>query len=74
VYQGIDLHTGKFIAVKQVTLCNEASAAAKALRREIDLLCALPDHKHIVRYLGTEQTEDSARLFIFLEYVRSVAP
>jgi len=69
VYQGIDLNTGKFIAVKQVTLRNEASAAAKALRREIDLLCALPDHKHVVRYLGTEQTDDSQRLFIFLEYV-----
>jgi hypothetical protein len=55
--------------VKQVTLRNEASAAAKALRREIDLLCALPDHKHVVRYLGTEQTDDSERLFIFLEYV-----
>ena len=69
VYQGIDTETGKFIAVKQVTLKNEASAAAKALRREIDLLCGLPDFKHVVKYLGTEQTQDSSRLFIFLEYV-----
>lgn len=69
MYQGIDTTTGKFLAVKQVTLKNEASAAAKALRREIDLLCGLPDNKHVVKYLGTEQTDDSSRLFIFLEYV-----
>jgi len=78
VYQGIDTESGKFMAVKQVTLKNESSnearqknvtAAAKALQREIDLLISLPDNKHVVKYLGTEHTNDSSRLFIFLEYV-----
>ena len=69
VYQGINTETGKFLAVKQVKLKHEAKAAARALQREIDLLCELPDNQHVVKYLGTEHTEDDKRLFIFLEYV-----
>ena len=45
VYQGIDTVTGKFLAVKQIKLKDEASAAAKALQREIDVMTQLPHHR-----------------------------
>jgi serine/threonine protein kinase len=67
VFQGIDTETGKFLAVKQIKLKKEGCAAAKALRREIDMMIHMPSHRNVVKYLGTEQTKD--RLFIFLEYI-----
>ncbi len=66
VYQGIVTSTGKFIAVKQVTV-NEKAANARALQREIDLLCRLPPNPHVTKYIGTEHSGD--RLYIFLEFV-----
>jgi len=66
VFQGIDTETGKFLAVKQIKLKNEALAAAKALQREINVMMQLPRHRNIVKYLGCEQTSD--RFFIFLEF------
>jgi serine/threonine protein kinase len=67
VFHGINTETGKFLAVKQIKLKIEGCAAAKALRREIEMMIHMPSHRNIVKYLGTEQTKD--RLFIFLEYI-----
>jgi len=72
VFQAINAETGELMAVKQVSLPTDgpedgrAAAAVQALRREIDLMREL-EHRHIVRYLGTERTE--GHLNIFLEYV-----
>ena len=54
------------LAVKQVTV-NEKAANARALQREIDLLCRLPANPHVTKYIGTEHSGD--RLYIFLEFV-----
>jgi hypothetical protein len=47
VYQGIHTITGKFLAVKQIKIKNKASAAAKALQREIDVMAQLPHHRSV---------------------------
>ena len=39
--------TGKFVAVKQITLKGEHRAAAMALRREIDVMIKLPPHRNM---------------------------
>jgi serine/threonine protein kinase len=74
VYLGMDNDTGQLIAVKQVSLGQRGGpqAAAKlaehvrSLEAEVQLLQDL-NHQNIVRYLGTERTQDA--LNIFLEYV-----
>jgi len=74
VYLGMDNDTGQLIAVKQVSLGQRSGpqAAAKlaehirSLEAEVQLLQDL-NHPNIVRYLGTERTQDA--LNIFLEYV-----
>lgn len=74
VYLGMDNDTGQLIAVKQVSLGQRGGpqAAAKlaehvrSLEAEVSLLQDL-NHPNIVRYLGTERTQDA--LNIFLEYV-----
>ena len=67
VFKGINIETGKFLAVKQIKLKIKGCTAANALRCEIDIMIHMPSHRNIVKYLGTEQTQD--RLFIFLEYI-----
>ncbi len=72
VFQGLDNDTGHIMAVKQVALTKDETLKGrvaehiKALEAEVAVLRQL-NHKNIVRYLGTERTDDT--LNIFLEYV-----
>ena len=72
VFQGLDNESGQIMAVKQValtkdeTLKGRVAEHVKALEAEVLLLRQL-NHCNIVRYLGTERTDDT--LNIFLEYV-----
>lgn len=70
VYMGMNLESGELMAVKQVSLQDcEASRRedhVRALENEVVVLKRLR-HINIVRYLGTERTNES--LNIFLEYV-----
>ncbi|KAF5841757.1 kinase-like domain-containing protein [Dunaliella salina] len=72
VFQGLDDDTGQIVAVKQValtkdeTLKGRVAEHVRALEAEVAVLLQL-NHRNIVRYLGTERTEDT--LNIFLEYV-----
>ncbi|KAI3424220.1 hypothetical protein D9Q98_009576 [Chlorella vulgaris] len=73
VFVAMDNDTGELIAVKQVHIPRGGGAHAKkvednirSVEDEVHLLQDF-DHPNIVRYLGTEKTEDS--LNIFLEYV-----
>ncbi|GLC48811.1 hypothetical protein PLESTB_000151300 [Pleodorina starrii] len=72
VYLALVHATGQEIAVKQVSLPRDAANNGKVanhirtLESEVNLLRRLR-HENIVRYLGTERTEDC--LNIFLEYV-----
>lgn len=72
VFQGLDNDTGQIMAVKQVALTKDESLKGRvtehirALEAEVAVLLQL-NHINIVRYLGTERSEDT--LNIFLEYV-----
>ncbi|RKP01277.1 hypothetical protein CXG81DRAFT_12205, partial [Caulochytrium protostelioides] len=70
VYHGLDLDSGEFMAVKQVTIprmkTQEIQKRIDSLKREMALF-AIMDHAHIVRYLGFESAADSFN--VFLEYV-----
>eukprot|EP00948_MAST-09A_sp_MAST-9A-sp1_P002146 g2146.t1 len=78
VYLGLNLDTGELIAIKQLnTTQNVGRKELLTLRHEVNMMCGITErgslgtrplkHKHIVRYLGTEQNE--SHLSIFLEYV-----
>ncbi len=67
VFQGINTETGKFLAVKQIKLKIKGCDKAKALQHEIEMMSHMPSHRNIVKYLGSEQTQD--KLFNFLEYI-----
>jgi len=72
VFLGMNADTGEHMAIKQVTLLGghehekKRLEAVSALQREIEVMKLL-QHENIVKYLGTETTDD--RLNIFLEYV-----
>jgi hypothetical protein len=72
VYSGIDLQTGKKLAVKEVCLSltglnsKKQKLQTRALRQEIKILSRL-DHAHIIKYYGTEIIADST-MRIFLEF------
>ena len=70
VYMGMNLESGELMAVKQVSMSEcEVSRRedhVRALENEVAVLRRLR-HVNIVRYLGTERTDDT--LNIFLEYV-----
>ena len=68
VYLGMNLTTGKMMAVKQVERGSVLSSndEISALEKEILLLREL-SHPHIVQYYGMERTDNM--LSIFLEYV-----
>uniref|UniRef100_A0A251UI81 non-specific serine/threonine protein kinase n=1 Tax=Helianthus annuus TaxID=4232 RepID=A0A251UI81_HELAN len=61
VYKGLDLENGDFVAIKQVSLENIA-------QEDLDAIMNL-NHKNIVKYLGSLQTE--THLYIILEYVEN---
>ena len=70
VYEAL-LDTGEFVAIKQLTLPgyqNNPDTLAKILQfqREIQIMQNL-HHPHIVRYKGSERTDDT--LYIFMELV-----
>lgn len=72
VFSALNNVTGELVAVKQVSFAKDEALQGrvaehiKALEAEVEVLKTLK-HENIVRYLGTEITEDS--LHIFLEYV-----
>lgn len=63
VHVGMNMQTGKLMAVKSIEL---APSAMKDIRCEIDVLKSL-EHINIVRYLGAER--DEKKLHIFQEWV-----
>jgi Protein kinase domain/PB1 domain len=67
VYSGIDMSTGVRIAVKEVMLGTgkKHEQQALALLREIKILSEL-DHPNIIKYLGTEYSENTMRIFLEL--------
>ena len=67
VYSGIDMSTGLRIAVKEVMLGTgkRHEQQAMALLREIKILSAL-DHPNIIKYLGTEYSHHTMRIFLEL--------
>jgi hypothetical protein len=72
VYTALNNANGRLVAVKQVSLAKDEALAGKvaehirALEAEVEVLKTLR-HENIVRYLGTQRTDDA--LHIFLEYV-----
>eukprot|EP00996_Jenningsia_fusiforme_P004510 NODE_533_length_2135_cov_24.407478_g491_i0.p1 GENE.NODE_533_length_2135_cov_24.407478_g491_i0~~NODE_533_length_2135_cov_24.407478_g491_i0.p1 ORF type:complete len:710 (+),score=100.01 NODE_533_length_2135_cov_24.407478_g491_i0:120-2132(+) len=64
------LRTGQFVAVKAITLDEEANKAdaLAELQNEIDVMKSL-DHPNIVRYFGSNYSRSESILRIFLEYV-----
>ena len=67
VFSGIDMSTGLRIAVKEVNLGRGArhEQQAFALLREIKILSTL-DHPNIIKYLGTEYSHHTMRIFLEL--------
>ena len=66
VYLGLNLLNGELMAVKQLGSMSVSSKELASLENEIKLLRNF-EHPNIVRYLGTERTDDT--LSIFLEYI-----
>eukprot|EP00891_Asterochloris_glomerata_P008564 jgi/Astpho2/8564/e_gw1.00125.48.1_t len=78
VYTALNQDTGQLMAVKQVLLSKDeqsrqrVAAQAAELEAEVDLLKQF-DHPNIVRYLGTERTEDCLNIFLELVSGGSIA-
>ncbi|CAM9293077.1 unnamed protein product, partial [Ectocarpus sp. 12 AP-2014] len=66
VFKGLNESTGELFAVKQISLRDGLREEINTLEAEIDLMKDL-DHRHIVRYCGTDR--GTRHLYIFLEYV-----
>ncbi|CAM9511528.1 unnamed protein product, partial [Scytosiphon promiscuus] len=66
VFKGLNESTGELFAVKQISLKRGLQDDITTLEAEIDLMKDL-DHRHIVRYCGTDR--GTRHLYIFLEYV-----
>lgn len=72
VFSALNNVTGELVAVKQVSFAKDEALQGRvaehirALEAEVQVLKTL-QHENIVRYLGTEITDDS--LYIFLEFV-----
>eukprot|EP00903_Cladosiphon_okamuranus_P018316 g16852.t1 len=66
VFKGLNESTGELFAVKQISLTRGQKEEINTLETEIDLMKDL-DHRHIVRYCGTDR--GTRHLYIFLEYV-----
>ncbi|KAJ3433012.1 map kinase kinase kinase mkh1 [Anaeramoeba flamelloides] len=65
VYVGFNLDSGELLAVKQIPLEKNNLKEMHELEKEVKLMDSLK-HPNIVRYLGTEWTDE--HLNIFLEY------
>jgi hypothetical protein len=69
VYSALDLTTGAYVALKQVTVSDTASGRSQreveALEHEVALLKTL-SHPNIVQYYGTRRVR--RKLYIILEY------
>ncbi|CAD6910950.1 unnamed protein product [Tilletia controversa] len=65
VFRGLNWTTGETVAVKQIKLGNIPKSELSEIMSEIDLLKNLK-HPNIVKYLGSEKTNDY--LFIILEF------
>jgi tRNA A-37 threonylcarbamoyl transferase component Bud32 len=67
VYSGINLTTGERIAVKEVRVrrSKRNKQHLKALQQEIRILGSL-EHRNIIKYLGTEFTNYTLRIFLEL--------
>eukprot|EP01094_Clydonella_sp_ATCC50884_P002136 TRINITY_DN11643_c0_g1_i1.p1 TRINITY_DN11643_c0_g1~~TRINITY_DN11643_c0_g1_i1.p1 ORF type:complete len:1085 (-),score=383.55 TRINITY_DN11643_c0_g1_i1:312-3566(-) len=68
VYQGVDITTGTFVAIKQMKRQNLPKDQLASMMGEIDLLKKL-NHPNIVKYIGYSETREF--LCIILEYVES---
>lgn len=66
VYQGLDVKSGAFMAVKKLKFDDTKSTASTEVLNEINLMARL-HHENIVRYLGAD--EKDGNLFIFMEFV-----
>jgi serine/threonine protein kinase len=73
VYLGLDQNSGQLLAVKQVCFDDEQCAPTqetyarlRALAQEIRTMESL-QHPNIVRYLGTDRTDNG--MYIFMEYI-----
>jgi tRNA A-37 threonylcarbamoyl transferase component Bud32 len=66
VFLALNLDDGNLMAVKQLLIKSQHVDSINALENEINLMKHF-EHKHIVRYLGTERYQ--ATLSIFLEYI-----
>jgi len=69
VYLALNERNGELFACKRIGLAPDAGAAElHELESEIRLLKTI-DHKHVVRYLGTELRRSEGLMYLFLEYV-----
>ncbi|KAL6048786.1 Protein kinase of the Mitotic Exit Network [Balamuthia mandrillaris] len=66
VYKGLNVESGDFVAIKQVSLTGIPKEQLSSIMMEIDLLKKL-NHVNIVKYLGFYQTKEY--LHIILEFV-----
>uniref|UniRef100_A0A6B2LDW5 Protein kinase domain-containing protein n=1 Tax=Arcella intermedia TaxID=1963864 RepID=A0A6B2LDW5_9EUKA len=69
VYLGLNIYSGDFMAIKQVSLHSENlenSSEVQSLQQEISFLQTL-NHENIVQYMGS--SVENSYLNIFLEYV-----
>ena len=67
VFAGINLSSGDRMAIKEVEILKTRHSRdqVKALQREVKILSSL-EHRNIIRYLGTEYSEDMLRIFLEL--------
>ena len=68
VYRGLNLETGRMVAIKQTKLIGTPKSQMTSMMMEIDLLKKL-NHKHIVKYIGFYKTEE--HLNILTEFCES---
>ena len=67
VYSGLELTSGKRIAVKELTLSSgkKLEDQARLVEKEVKLMSELRHH-NIILYLGTEQIRNTVRIFMEL--------
>ncbi|GMH37176.1 hypothetical protein BSKO_05049 [Bryopsis sp. KO-2023] len=68
VYEAMDKKSGKFVAVKEISLAGVSKENLKSVKGEIELLKDLK-HKNIVQYYDSEETRN--HLYIILEFMEN---